>query len=595
MRISNHHSLHRLSAALLLAATAAVPLAASAQVPAATAQNARLVTTAGGEPYLQIAVNQWRQGGRIFNETARDDKSIQLRQLSANPATPGEPRYIDLAQGRVFTGVGPEGQSEPITAVSAVSPWNLGYLRVRVNLGGELISHFEYSRKYASGQPAGWTVKSPGSKQKNNVFAAMAYQTAEFAVNGPVINPIIGSGKDAAPVQVNLATGQCVVPGGGPQSVNCSVESALPGSGLSIAQMTLSFTHPHGGPRMMARFVQTDRSGNWDAWLSEKNSTPYREVGRTADAIRLVPKGGTSEMRIQMDGKVEYGTPGKYREDVGSRLEIAMPEWTGQLGTPYAPVAAGISPGFQIQNKTDYPVLVTLEQIGCLYYEIVKPGQVFQRNTGAVWFTIKVSMAPDLREPSVESCIRKPAMYAATVLVAGITAAGTGGTATGLVVPAMLMTAAGQGAAIATQAFVTSQGGTTLDSGGARVGVASLSRGATMVGLMMLGGGAGGGLSNAAALLAGTGLAAGLTAGSLAAGELKVRLTDQKDIDAFGGQLTQEASLTGAYAGYPWPWKMSDRVMPRYDITGGPRIRTYANGATVILSQESGLTIKRVN
>ena len=72
-------------------------------------------------------------------------------------------------------------------------------------------------------------------------------------------------------------------------------------------------------------------------------------------------------------------------------------------------------------------------------------------------------------------------------------------------------------------------------------------------------------------------------------------MTAQSDVDGFDGQLTQQTSVTGAYAGYPWPWKMADRVMPRYNITGGPRIRTMADGTTVMLKQDSPLTITKVN
>jgi hypothetical protein len=82
---------------------------------------------------------------------------------------------------------------------------------------------------------------------------------------------------------------------------------------------------------------------------------------------------------------------------------------------------------------------------------------------------------------------------------------------------------------------------------------------------------------------------------SIGGTEIYSRYTEQSDIDGLGGQLTQEASVAGAYAGYPWPWKMVDRVMPRYDITGGPRIRTLPDGSTIVLKQEHALTITRVN
>ena len=69
----------------------------------------------------------------------------------------------------------------------------------------------------------------------------------------------------------------------------------------------------------------------------------------------------------------------------------------------------------------------------------------------------------------------------------------------------------------------------------------------------------------------------------------------QAKIDRMQSEFEQQATVTGAYAGYPWPWKMADRVMPRYDITGGPRIKTTPNGSTIVLGQEKPLTISRVN
>eukprot|EP00984_Skeletonema_dohrnii_P011678 scaffold4688_cov77-Skeletonema_dohrnii-CCMP3373.AAC.4 len=45
--------------------------------------------------------------------------------------------------------------------------------------------------------------------------------------------------------------------------------------------------------------------------------------------------------------------------------------------------------GFKIVNKTAYPIQVSLNQVGPLYWEIVKPGKTWHRPTGAVWFTIK--------------------------------------------------------------------------------------------------------------------------------------------------------------------------------------------------------------
>jgi hypothetical protein len=172
-------------------------------------------------------------------------------------------------------------------------------------------------------------------------------------------------------------------------------------------------------------------------------------------------------------------------------------------------------------------------------------------------------------------------MYAATIAIAGLTS--------GLAVPAMLAVAAGQGAAIATQSALIASGATATEGTAGKVGVSTLVKGATVVGFAMLSGSVGTLVLNPTHPVVLSSIAI------IGATDIVSRYTQQSDIDGLGGQLTQEASVAGAYAGYPWPWTMADRVMPRYDITGGPRIRTMPDGSTIVLRQERALTITRVN
>jgi hypothetical protein len=157
----------------------------------------------------------------------------------------------------------------------------------------------------------------------------------------------------------------------------------------------------------------------------------------------------------------------------------------------------------------------------------------------------------------------------------------------------MLAAAAGQGAAIATQQAVAANGGSRLEASASRVGVAALMQGGQFMGLAMLSG-FGSPLMFGGALQAAM---VGLPGGAIVIGgkELIARQAEQNDINAIKADLIQEASVAGAYAGYPWPWKISDRIMPRYDITGGPRIKTYPDGSTIVLKQLRPLTITRVN
>lgn len=61
----------------------------------------------------------------------------------------------------------------------------------------------------------------------------------------------------------------------------------------------------------------------------------------------------------------------------------------------YENQGVNMSPGFKIWNKTIWPLSIALSQVGCLYYDTIKPGQFFDRNTGAVWFTIQANISAD--------------------------------------------------------------------------------------------------------------------------------------------------------------------------------------------------------
>jgi hypothetical protein len=238
-----------------------------------------------------------------------------------------------------------------------------------------------------------------------------------------------------------------------------------------------------------------------------------------------------------------------------------------------------LSPGFQIQNRTDHAVLVTLEQVGCLYYGIVKPGETFFRNTGAVWFTVKAVIAPDLKPPTDLSCALNPALMVASVGVA----AATGGM---LMVPMAMLTGMVQGAAYSTSSYVESKGGTDLEVIAAKTAVLAVGGGLMAFGktAVLINGSA----TEAAATAAGL----ALVSGGVIAG---IKVATQAEMDKMTAELTQKASLFGQYAGYSWPWKTKDRVMPMYVITGGPTVKQIKGGGVVYEYQETALTVKKIN
>jgi hypothetical protein len=93
-----------------------------------------------------------------------------------------------------------------------------------------------------------------------------------------------------------------------------------------------------------------------------------------------------------------------------------------ELAAENAKSKEGKSPGFYIVNKTRWPVSVALEQVGCLYYGTIKPNEAFDRNTGAVWFTIKANIQADGKEPRTDwDCVKPVAVIVGSVLAAAAT------------------------------------------------------------------------------------------------------------------------------------------------------------------------------
>jgi hypothetical protein len=90
-----------------------------------------------------------------------------------------------------------------------------------------------------------------------------------------------------------------------------------------------------------------------------------------------------------------------------------------ELAREDAKTREGKSPGFYIVNQTEWPIAISLEQVGCLYYDTIKSGEVFNRNTGAVWFTIRAHIQPDGKEPRTDlRCVTPVAIVVGSVLIA---------------------------------------------------------------------------------------------------------------------------------------------------------------------------------
>ena len=191
-------------------------------------------------------------------------------------------------------------------------------------------------------------------------------------------------------------------------------------------------------------------------------------------------------------------------------------------------------PGFRIINNTNWPVEVSLDQVSCLYYGVAPAGQAFDRNTGAVWFTISAQQQLDtIEHKTLSSCVLPVAAIVGGIILSALTAG------VGAAIAAPAAGAAAAAAAVATSTTVT-------------VGSAALVAGAK------------------AAAVAGAKETIGAALVSNGQGELK-----------------------GQYAGPPWPFRCS--VKPTYTITGGWGKTTKDVDGNVVIPLGTALKITKTN
>jgi len=183
------------------------------------------------------------------------------------------------------------------------------------------------------------------------------------------------------------------------------------------------------------------------------------------------------------------------------------------------PDSAEMSPGFKIHNRSTIPLTISLDQVGCLYYQNnVQPGGTFDRNTGAVWFTIRAKLFDVNHQTTDWACAEPVLEYVGAALVAAFTA-GYGDAIYAAVFGSEVATAAG-GAAVAGEAVAANSAFTTM-------------------------------LKEAVKKWA-------LSGALIAAGTVA-----QKNYTA-----NTATSKAGEYAGPPFPFRCT--LKPEYAITGGP-------------------------
>lgn len=193
----------------------------------------------------------------------------------------------------------------------------------------------------------------------------------------------------------------------------------------------------------------------------------------------------------------------------------------------------GKSPGFRLVNKTGWPVAYSLEQVGCLYHDVLPSSWqgrdgVRVVNTGAVWFTLRVHIQPDGINPQTDwDCVEPVAEIVGDVLLA------------------------------VAETVVT--GGAGAPAAGAKIVAKQVAKAAL----------------KEAVKVSAKGLASAM-------------------VDKVGQYLTDAGSVTmaGQYAGYEWPFRCDK--MPEYHITGGPGMARDEN-RDIYLIPGPTFTVTKVN
>lgn len=182
-----------------------------------------------------------------------------------------------------------------------------------------------------------------------------------------------------------------------------------------------------------------------------------------------------------------------------------------------------ISPGFEIYNDTIWPMQVSLNQAGPLYYGLVPPKGYFRRRTGSVWFTINNSISLDNQLHINDwKCV-----WPVAAVIGGIAFTAVTGGNTSFAIAAM----------------------SALSAGNINARVASLLTG--------------GGLAAKKALVIN-----GTAIGDLSEREAGFALARMFD------NSSAEVSRRGCYAGRAWPFRHNVHT---FRITGGPYFKDIGN------------------
>lgn len=402
---------------------------------------------------------------------------------------------------------------------------------------------------------------------------------------------------NAADVYIDLLQNSCAVRGG-----RCEVlqgEFKPRGiTGFALGGFTLSgkMFDKHNGT---VAFDQGSKGYMWTySFNPEKFTNPEAAMFKARD--RVIFASNKADITLSLDdSSMTPLLPFNQQQVVTSTQQYFAGQMQGFL--PEAKPALG--PGFLIRNTTDWPVLVSIDQVGCLYHKIIQPRKSWEISTGSVWFTVKASISPTLVEPTDWDCAKAPVIMVAAVTAAAVISGVTAGTGAGA--GAAVISAAMLESAVATAVTVGAASG--LQVGLEASGMSDRDAAFVAAGITIFGSVAKGGVTLISKTLpaaatkaaaAGTSVA---TAGSIAVAKVVVvqslkatgRIVSANDLqpatqaqlDTYNKQLSQEDRKYGVYAGKTWPFKEVERKKAVFDVVGGPTVKRFPDTGNGLITE----------
>tara|TARA_R110002072_G_scaffold302674_1_gene487200 strand:+ start:7334 stop:9919 length:2586 start_codon:yes stop_codon:yes gene_type:complete len=563
----------------------------------------------------------------LFREESRSSTTISLIHSS------GFKVELDLKKQEIWAAKA--GQSLQLGVYMAPAPYagwqffslknsstgdaGLKSLLGNLSLSGELID-----MKISSNDNTSFSFTFPDQDNRGSVVTGIADLSPSDVSNADVGTITVNGQRNKLLMPFDSTVGGRSVTGYSLGSIGWDARQSSLADGIrrreGQARLEMAYLQLNGGYEWT--LVEPDSKREFNNPLAMIHKSRTRLMG-TQNQAQLVINLASSRLESLNEG----GT--RLLSD-GARVPHAQLTWMknyypSQFEKDVPSLKRGESPGFQVQNRTDWPVYVQLAQGStCYNRKILQPGEAVNWDTGAVWFAIEATMNQENMPTDLE-CSTQALVIAGATVLGGVIAAASAGTGSGASAALMAMavggsfSAAGEYATSAMNAAEWSDEeklgfsiGLFVVEGFASMGVSAASAAKEAV--------EAGAVTSFSVLARQAASSAGRTAMKKAAMEelgegmvgfildshIEVGLNllenstqfeassvsvteaseEHRDVLLAEIDLNQYASLNDQYAGKTWPFAGEDRIRPTYVITGGPLYQRSADGLTEFIFEE---------